>query len=87
MNKISVLGLMAVICLVLAGCQSTAPPSLTHPGPAQVQQNRAVRFDPYPEKEMGPDMVGVRPRDYENPLPEPSRSRWQVGNTCPPVAQ
>ena len=59
MNKIPILGLVALFFLVLAGCQSTAPPSLTHPGSAQVQQNRAVRFDPYPENEMGPPMVGV----------------------------
>ena len=87
MKKISILGLVALVFLVLAGCQSTAPPSLAHPGSAQVQQNRAVRFDPYPENEMGPPMVGVRPRDYENPLPEPTRSRWQVGNQCPPANQ
>jgi len=71
---------LLVMFLVLAGCQSTAQPSLTHPGSAQVQQNRAVRFDPYPENETGPTMVGVRPRGYENPIPEPARSRWQLGN-------
>ncbi len=54
MNKIPILSLVALIFLVLAGCQSTAPPSLAHPGPAQVQQNRAVRFDPYPENDVGP---------------------------------
>jgi hypothetical protein len=66
--------------LLLAGCQSTGKPSLLHPGPAQVQQNRAVRFDPYPENEPGPAMVGVRPKGYENPLPESYRARWQQGN-------
>lgn len=69
-----------LILLGLAGCQSTAMPSLRHPGSAQTQQNRAVRFDPYPENDVGPAMVGVRPRGYENPIPEPSRARWQLGN-------
>jgi hypothetical protein len=83
MNKIPSFGLLALIIIGLAGCQSTSPPSLTHPGSAKAQQNQAVRFDPYPENEMGPAMVGVRPRAYENPIPEPARARWQIGNQCP----
>ena len=74
---------LVLFLIVLAGCQSTAKPNLTQPGSAQVQQNRAVRFDPYPENEPGPAMVGVRPRGYENPIPEPARARWQLGNICP----
>jgi hypothetical protein len=73
--------LLALLFLGIAGCQNTAQPNLVHPGTAQAQQNRAVRFDPYPDKELAPAMVGVRPREYENPLPEPTRSRWQLGNT------
>jgi hypothetical protein len=72
-------------CLLLffgiAGCQSTAKPSLAHPGSARTQQNRAVRFDPYPESDVAPAMVGVRPKGYENPISEPARARWQVGNS------
>ena len=83
MHKIPTLGLLALGFLALAGCQSTAAPSLAHPGPAKAKQNQAVRFDPYPENEMGPPMVGVRPPDYENPIPEPARARWQIGNQCP----
>jgi hypothetical protein len=63
----------------LSGCKSTAGPSLFHPGVAQAQQNRALRYDPYPENESGPTMVGVRPRDYQKPPSEASRARWFLG--------
>jgi len=66
--------------LGLAGCKSVAPPNLYHPGSAPIQQNRAVRFDPYPENEPGPTLVGVRPREYEKPIAETSRARWHLGN-------
>jgi hypothetical protein len=80
MNKLLTSTMLVLMLLCLAGCQSTAKPSLLHPGSAQTQQNRAVRFDPYPENEPGPTMVGVRPRGYENPIAEPSRARWHLGN-------
>jgi hypothetical protein len=83
MYKMPSSALFCLAFLCLAGCQSTAPPSLMHPGSAQTQQNRAVRFDPYPENEPGPALVGVRPRGYENPISEPARARWQLGNQCP----
>ena len=41
---------------------------------------RAPWYDPYPENEPGPAMVGVRPREYQKPPPEPSRA--PVGNSA-----
>ncbi len=79
MYKSQSLALLCVLFLGLAGCSATRP-SLAHPGSAQVQQNRAVRFDPYPENETGPAMVGVRPREFDKPITEPARARWQMGN-------
>jgi hypothetical protein len=79
MYRITAIIILLVIC-GFAGCQSTAMPSLKHPGTMQEQQNRAVRFDPYPEKEPGPALTGVRPKEYENPLPETYRARWHLGN-------
>jgi len=61
------------------GCMSG--PKWLHPGPAPYQQDKAVRFDPYPDNDIGPAMVGVRPRDYDKPLAEPSRARWTKRNT------
>ena len=80
MNKTIFWALLGLIFIDLAGCSSIARPSLAHPGSAPVQQTRAVRFDPYPENEPGPVMVGVRPREYEKPIAEPSRARWHLGN-------
>jgi hypothetical protein len=64
----------------LGGCQSVAGPEWEHPGPMAVQQKRALRYDPYPENELGPPATGMRPREYDIPPPEPSRARWQIGN-------
>jgi hypothetical protein len=60
-----------------AGCETTGKPNWMHPGSAQQQQARAVQFDPYPENEPGPKMEGVRPREYEKPIPEVDRARWE----------
>ena len=69
-----------LVSSALAGCASTAKPNWLHPGTAQAQQARALRYDPYPENESGPPMTGDRPREYETPPPEPSRARWFLGN-------
>jgi hypothetical protein len=75
--------LLAVGALVFVasgiGCKGTAGPSWFHPGSAGVQQSRALRFDPYPENDIGPNVDGARPRGYEKPPPEPSRARWTIG--------
>ena len=70
----------AVVCAAVAGCRSVSPPNWLHPGPSANQQSRAERYDPYPENEPGPEIVGARPREYQKALPEASRARgmpWQ----------
>jgi hypothetical protein len=71
----------AVLLLaLLSGCPSVAGPCWLHPGPARVQQTRALQYDPYPQNdEPNSAMAGVRPREYEVPPPEPSRARWTDG--------
>ncbi len=69
-----------LLAVATAGCQGTAGPNWLHPGPAPYQQQRAVQFDPYPENDTGPPVVGGRPRGYETPLPEVDRAR-QVNPT------
>jgi hypothetical protein len=71
---------VVVLLPLIVGCSHTAGPCWLHPGAAKTQQNRALRYDPYPENEPGPTMVGVRPREYQKPPPETSRARWQLGN-------
>jgi hypothetical protein len=64
------------LCLAsgLAGCRSDGrlfPP----PGSVQTQRHNATLFDPYTDVETGPEVVGGRPRDFQQPLSESERSR------------
>lgn len=72
--------LAMVLLLGVCGCRNLAPPSFSRPGPAQSQQSRAQRFDPYPENDPGPEIVGARPRGYERPPAEVHRARWAPWN-------
>jgi len=76
MDKLSAFLLAAVVAVGAAGCTSVSTPNWLHPGPAPHQQSRAERFDPYPQNESGPEIVGARPREYQKPPPEVSRARW-----------
>ena len=62
------------------GCASLGKPAWLDPGPARNQQRRAVRFDPFLQTDVRHDqlsiMDGSRPRDYVEPTPEVTRSRW-----------
>ena len=74
--RITVGFLFAVMVATLAsGCASLARPNWFSPGPAAYQQRLAEQYDPYPEKDAGPDMVGVRPPGFREPAPEPLRAR------------
>lgn len=60
----------------LAGCY--APTPWSNPGPAPLQQGRAVKFDPYPDPIAGPPVVGGRPLGYLEPQPETVQAQqWQ----------
>jgi hypothetical protein len=81
MKRLSLLALGLLLLGVLGcsekGMQKTGMPSLAHPRSAEVQQKRALRYDPYPETEPGgANMAGTRPRDYMYPPAEPTRARW-----------
>ena len=65
-----------LLLLVLAGCSPTIRmPRLLHPGPAGYQQFHATQFDPYPQNDVGPEILGGRPRTYMMPPPEVVRAR------------
>ena len=74
--------MLAVACLGRAGCATHGRPDWAAPGPAAKQQRRAVRFDPYLQDDIAPAslrlsiMDGARPRDFADPVPEVTRSRW-----------
>jgi hypothetical protein len=42
----------------------------------EIERRQAVRFDPFPEDDIGPSVDGGRPRDFGQQLPETMRSRW-----------
>jgi len=69
--------LTAGLMTIGAGC--VAPPRVFHPGSVQQQQARAQRFDPFPENDLGPAVVGARPREYSNPEPEVLRVQPRRG--------
>jgi hypothetical protein len=69
------LTLLAVSSL---GCANLAGPNWLHPGSATEQQQRAIRYDPYPQTEIGPSTTNVRPRSYDKPVAEPSQARWYL---------
>ena len=73
MKNHSIVG-VALACCSMSGCHDLAP-DVFRPGPAPYQRRQAELTDPYPEPDTGPDMVGARPRDYQKPSAEVSRSR------------
>lgn len=89
MKNIWTLVVAAVLASGAAGCRNLAPPNWSCPGPAEYQQSLAQRFDPYPENEPGPAIIGARPMEYTNPPAEvlrvqppldPLRSQWLPWN-------
>ena len=70
---------LLLVCTT-GGCASLGKPDWLDPGPARNQQRRAVRFDPFLQTDVRHDqlsiMDGSRPRDYVEPTPEVTRSRW-----------
>ena len=59
---------LSVVLPPCCGCQLDTP-NLAHPGTEANQQARAKVFEPYPDNEMGPPVVGGRPREYQDPRP------------------
>jgi hypothetical protein len=63
----------------IAGCTAEAQqyirfPRLFSPGSAGHQRAEAIRHDPYPLPDVGPEVEGGRPREYQQPVPEPRRA-------------
>jgi len=62
----------------LTACSSAVRmPQLYHPGPAGIQRANAEQFDPYPQNDVGPEIVGGRPLDFQKPPDELRRVRQQ----------
>ena len=78
MNRLMVFAAGLVLLVAVCGCCHTEFPCWSHPGSEDVQVHRAKRYDPYPEIDEAPVAAGTRPREYDQPPPEPSRSRWHL---------
>lgn len=78
MTSRSLLLTLSVMCLSAAGCANGFWPRWTNPGTIQQQRLEATVHDPYSDPDLGPEVVGGRPRDYQQPLPEPVRNRLFV---------
>ena len=62
---------------LLGGCVAT--PRLLSPGSESKQQARAQIFEPYPEPDIGPPIVGARPHEYPMPRAEVLRVQPRYG--------
>ena len=73
--------LLIVFCFfaLAVGCARSRP-VLSPPGPIEQQQNAASYHDPYADNDLGPEVVGGRPRDFQKPNAEPVRNRWYMDN-------
>lgn len=58
------------------GCRSVEMPTLYPKGTVQQQRYDAQRFDPLPEPDTAPEIVGARGREQQFPVAQPSRARW-----------
>ncbi|MGN6544292.1 MAG: membrane or secreted protein [Aureliella sp.] len=86
MSRALMLGLLTVLS---TGCASRSG-GWGFPwgqGTIDRQNSRAVIHDPYPLNDIGPEVVGGRPRGYMNPLPEPKRSHVTGETGFPPGFQ
>jgi hypothetical protein len=50
-------------------------PDWNNPGSMSQQQQRANVFDPFANNEVGPEVVGGRPRDFQKPITEATRAK------------
>ena len=80
MSRLSSVACGAILLAASTGCRNLARPNFACPGTAEAQQARAIQFDPYPENEPGPKVVGGRPMEYEQPPAEVFRARWLPWN-------
>ncbi len=70
--------IVALSATSLAGCAqevASLRQSFAHPGPAAYQRAQAIQHDPYVLNDVGPEVVGGRPREYMIPVNEVDRAR------------
>lgn len=63
------------LCLAMGCGPQVRKPNFLHPGNAAQQRWDAIYHDPYPLNDVAPEIVGGRPRGYQNPVPEVLRAQ------------
>jgi hypothetical protein len=79
MKFVRIVLLLVLLPSLSVGCRNT-PALLGPPGTMRQQQLNATLHDPYAGTDIGPEVVGGRPREYQKPLAEPVRSRFVWDN-------
>lgn len=74
MKKTYGLALIPMLALALTGCR-VGESLWSPPGNLEKQRFEATVFDPYTDNELGPEVVGGRPRGFQKPHSDPDRSR------------
>jgi hypothetical protein len=77
--------MIAALAAGITGClpeREELAQSLAHPGPTAYQRALANQHDPFLLNDVGPEVVGGRPRDFDMPMNEVERAR--LGRTPPP---
>jgi hypothetical protein len=71
---------LLVLSVVFAtgGCQGSRYAERFGFGTTDRQKARAADFDPYPLNDIGPEVLGGRPRGFFDPTPEPRRNELQA---------
>jgi hypothetical protein len=83
MSRILILIALLLLLPTCCGCATKVAgftlPNVSHPGTEATQQARAQVYEPYPENEPGPPVVGGRPREYQDPRAEVLRVQPRLG--------
>ena len=74
--------LLALGPALLSGCGAMGP-YLSNDVPVRYQRQQIERFDPYPDQDIAPPMVGVRPPGFDAPVPEGERAFWGTKRPSP----
>jgi hypothetical protein len=76
--------LIVMVTLSLGvGCKGSQYAERFGLGTMDQQKAKAADFDPFPLNDIGPPVMGGRPRGFMDPLPEPKRAELQARQPSP----
>lgn len=69
---------LAIVCaLIGSGCSSVGP-YMSNNVSMNYQRQQIERFDPLPDQDIAPPVVGGRPREFDQPPPQGERAFWSA---------